>query len=196
MFRTTLKAAPLLFVATTMALATGVGSATAQAPAAPNQPQPTVTTAAYENWVLRCVKSNAEADKDKPKQCEIIQTIQVQGQQQPIAQIALGHRPNEEAAMLTAVLPVNVTLPGRVFIATTAVKDQAPTGIIELSWFRCIQGTCFANTQLKDEDWENLKSANQNGLIGFVDASGRKISVPLSWAGFTTAVDALEKEPK
>ena len=194
MFRTLLKAAPLLFVATSMTLASGVGSAAAQTKTAPGQTPPTVTTATYENWVLRCVKPNT--DKTQPKQCEIIQTIQVQGKTQPIAQIALGHRPSDQAATLTAVLPVNILLPGRVFIATKALKDQAPTGIIELSWFRCIQGSCFASTTLKDEDLKNLHSAKLSGLVGFVDASGRKISVPLSWAGFTTAFDALEKEPK
>src|SRR5262249_52420613 len=54
----------------------------AQTPAEPGAPS--ATTASYGDWVLRCSQT-----ADTPV-CEVAQTIYVQGQQAPIAVVAIG----------------------------------------------------------------------------------------------------------
>ena len=186
----TLAAAFLLIQASSFALAQ------TPLPKAKDQSEPTVTTATYGNWILRCVKAGAKTQNSDQlsRQCEIVQTIQVQGQRQPIAQIALGHQPGKKELTLTTVLPVNISLPGGVFVAAKAVKGEAPTGVVALAWQRCFQGSCLANAQLKPEDLKQFQQETEAGLLGFVEASGRTISIPLSWNGLAAATTALENK--
>nr|WP_321460171.1 invasion associated locus B family protein [uncultured Cohaesibacter sp.] len=161
-------------------------------PTEAQQSDPSVTTATYGDWVLRCVTAKADADKAPERLCEIVQTIQVKGQ--TVAQIALGRRAKAEALTMTAVLPVNIALPGKAFVAAEIVKDKAPEGVINLVWRHCLQGSCVAVAQLADKELKALLAASENGALGFVEASGRQIMIRLSWNGFSAALDALQQQ--
>ncbi len=159
---------------------------------------PAVTTATFGDWLLRCVRQPAPAgeagqktDRLTAQICEVVQTIKVQGQTQPIAQLAIGRLPDSEQLIMTAVLPVNISLPGQVGVI---VDPKAPAdGAIILEWKRCAGGSCFADTRPDEGSLRPLRTG-EAGQIRFADAGGRIISVPVSWRGLDQALAALEKQ--
>nr|WP_319512752.1 invasion associated locus B family protein [uncultured Cohaesibacter sp.] len=160
---------------------------------------PAVTTATYGNWVLRCVSAPVKNDspnskaKQSNKNCEIIQTVQVKGHAQPIAQLALGHLPDNDTIVMTAVLPVNVSIPGSVLVASMEGSDKAQKSDIALQWTRCAGQACFAVATPKSDTLGQLRKAS-SGKLEFVDANSRVVAIPLSFAGLDPALDALQKE--
>lgn len=153
---------------------------------------PQVTTASYQNWVLRCVQAIGpdKSDPANARQCEIIQTIEIQGRKQPIAQVAIGQNKDDEKLILTAVLPVNVLLPGAVQILLN--KDTKETEAIKLAWARCMQSGCFASASIST-DALSAAEPEEQGLLQFLAANGQAISVPLSWHGLAQATKALQQ---
>ena len=177
-------------------------AAQAQTPSPAPRPEvpadPAVTTATFGDWLLRCVRQPAPADAAGQKSdritaqtCEVVQTVKVQGQTQPIAQLAIGRLPDSEELILTAVLPVNISLPGQVGVI---VDPKAPAeGAIILEWKRCAGGSCFADTRPTESSLRPLRTG-EAGQIRFADAGGRIVSVPVSWRGLDQALAALEKQ--
>src|SRR3954469_16749841 len=109
------------------------GHAAAQTPpAAPAavSADPAQTTATYGDWVLRCVRTGDGGTG--PRVCELLQTMVVQGQTQPVAQVAFGYDKADQK--LTLLVPPAVS-----FSKVPAVSAQgggAPR--FELTWRRCL----------------------------------------------------------
>ena len=164
--------------------ASGQTGTTTQQP--PVSADPQVTTASYGDWLLRCVKLPAVGEE---KHCEITQSIQVEGQTQPIAQIAVGHPTAKDPIHITVVLPNNVSFPTGVKLGLTD-KDSQP---IELPWKRCVPGGCFADTTLTESVIARWRETTASGQIQFVDASARTVSLPFSFRGMSQALEALAK---
>lgn len=161
--------------------------------------EPVSTTATYGSWVLRCVQGAAASGSDAEKTaragrqtCEVVQTVQVQGQQQPIAQIALGRLPDDKELIVTALLPVNVSLPGNVYISGNGKTGAEEKGKFDLSWQRCFAGSCAASVK-PDAGSLAILRAETEGQLRFLDATGNTIAIPLSWNGLDQALSALEK---
>lgn len=180
-------------------MAASAGRATAQPaaskPASPPAPaaaavptEPSSTTASFGDWTLRCQRI-ADAGKTM-RICEVAQVLQAQGQQAPIAQIALGRLANGEPVRVTAVMPVSVSFPSSVQI-TMGEKDAKP---VELPWRRCLPTGCFAETAPGDDLLKQWRKASEPGRILFRDAAGRDLALPLSARGLDQALDALAKE--
>lgn len=189
-----------LFISAVTALP--VFAQTKAAPAeTPVPTEPVSTTATYGSWVLRCVQlqtqSAAASDAAKTgrpgaQTCEIVQTIQVQGQQQPIAQIAIGRLPDQKDLLLTALLPVNVSLPGNVHISGNGKTGTEEKGRLELSWSRCFAGSCAASGK-PDAATLALLRTGADGQLRFVDGGGQTVAILLSWRGLDQAMTALDK---
>ncbi|MGV1901322.1 invasion associated locus B family protein [Agrobacterium sp. 22-3674b3] len=163
--------------------------------------EPASTTASYGSWVLRCVQSqsqdgaasdSAKAGRPGARSCEVVQTVQIQGQQQPIAQIAIGRLPDQEDLILTALLPVNVSLPGNVHVSGNGKIGVEEKGRLELSWTRCLAGSCAAHGK-PDAAVLALFRAGTEGQLRFVDGGRQTVAIPLSWRGLDQAMTALEK---
>lgn len=150
--------------------------------------EPSSTTASFGDWVLRCQRVSDEAKSARV--CEVAQILQSQGQQAPIAQVALGRVGNGEPLRVTAVMPVSVSFPSAVQIAI-GEKDAKP---LELSWRRCLPTGCFADAALGDDVVRQWRKAGEPGRIVFKDAAGRDLALPLSVRGLDQAVEALAKE--
>jgi invasion protein IalB len=156
-------------------------------PAAQVPAEPSVTTASFGDWTLRCQRLDAA----KPgRVCEVALVLQAQGQQAPIAQIAIGRVANNEPLRVTAVMPVSVTFPSSVQIVL-GEKDAKP---LDLPWRRCIPTGCFADAAPSDEMVRQWRKAGEAGRIQFRDAAGRDLALPLSTRGLDPALDALAKE--
>ena len=148
--------------------------------------EPENTTTTFGDWTLRCQRVSDGAQAKRA--CEVTQTIQVQGQQLPFAQIALGSPAAGQPMHVIAAVPVNVSFPSNVNIAT---DDNDPG--IELAWTRCLQGGCFAESQIKDDVLRRWRTFAEPGRLTLKDASGREIRVAISYRGLAQSLDALAK---
>jgi len=163
-------------------------AAAAPAPAAVQVPsEPSVTTASFGDWTLRCQR----IESPKPARiCEVAQVLQAQGQQTPIAQIAIGRISASDPLRVTAVMPVSVSFPSSVQI-TLGDKDAKA---LDLPWRRCIPTGCMADAAPGDDLLKQWRKASEAGRIVFRDAAGRDLALPLSTRGLDPALDALAKE--
>ncbi|WP_454918249.1 invasion associated locus B family protein [Xanthobacter sediminis] len=146
------------------------------APAAPSQPG--ATTATYQDWVLRCVTS-----EDNARTCEVAQNLQVQGQGM-VASIAVGRADPKGPVSLVIQVPQGVWLPAGVQMQ---VDDKAKP--IRLEYRRCLQG-CFAEATLDAAALQLLRSATEPGSFTFENGARRAMTLPVSFKGFVSALDA------
>jgi invasion protein IalB len=159
----------------------------AAAPAAPAvSAEPERTTATYGDWVLRC-----ERVGENPRSCEVAQVLVVQGQQQPIAQLAIGRAARGQPLTFTVQVPVSVTFGGPLRI----VGDDREPLVVPLEWRRCFAGGCFADTQLREDAvLRRLRGRVDPGRIEYRDATGRDLALAFSFRGLAPALDALNRE--
>jgi invasion protein IalB len=148
---------------------------------------PERTTASFGDWLLRC---DATAATPARRVCEVALIVTVQGQTNPIAQIAVGKPSPKESNRLTVVLPPNIAITTRPQV-TVAKTGATP---IELIWQRCTPAACFASAPLSDESVGIFSTQAEPGRVAFKDAADREVALPLSFRGFTQAVAALAKE--
>lgn len=146
--------------------------------------KPDNTTATYGDWVLRCQQSVGT------RICEIVQTIEQQGQRGPLALIAIGRPVRTEPIKLVIQVPPNLTLGDKAGVrVTVADKDEA------LAVFqRCTPGGCFAEAGLGDEVFKRWRGFTEAGQIRWQDAGKREVALPISFRGFSAAADALQRE--
>jgi invasion protein IalB len=177
-----------------LAVVLGAGQAAAQAPAKPPAnalpmpSDPAQTTASYGDWVLRCVRTG---DKNTgPRACELVQTMVLQGQQQPVAQVALGYDKND--LRLTLLLPPAISFSRNPTLGIGNVAEPH----YDLAWRRCLPTGCFADVQVGAELLKLLRSRADPMQIVFKDAGERDGALPFSLRGLVSALDALAKEPR
>ncbi len=170
------------------------GSAVAQTPpsvppAAPAavSADPAQTTATYGDWVLRCVRSGDGGTG--PRVCELVQTLVVQGQTQPVAQIAIG---NDKADLrLTLLVPPAVS-----FSKVPTVSGQGGAAPhFDLAWRRCLPNGCFADTVVNADLLTTLRTRTEPLQVVFKDAGERDATLPFSLRGLPASLDALAREP-
>lgn len=159
-------------------------------PAAPAAPAPVTndpaqTTATYGDWVLRCVRPESG-----PRVCEVVQSMVVQGQQQPVAQVAVGY--DKTDLRFTMLVPPAISLSRAPFLGIAGATQPH----YDLTWRRCLPNGCFADVQVGTEMQKLLRSRSDPMQIEFKDAGERDVKLPLSLRGLTAALDALAKEPR
>jgi len=170
------------------AMAQSAAAKTAGAHVAAKVPaEPNTTIASYGDWVLRCQRVDTAGKTARV--CEVAETIQVQGQTAPIAQVAIGRLSPGEPLRVTVATPPAVAFPSTVRISE--VKGGAP---LNLEWRRCLPGGCFADAVLKDDVLARWRGLSDAGQLTFKDASGQDVTLPLSFRGLAQALDALAKE--
>lgn len=149
---------------------------------------PGVKTSQFGDWAMNCRK--AEASSQSPQTCELVQTILINGQQNPFAQLAIGRLKGENPLLITILAPHNIALPGSVRIAVDD-KDATP---LEAPWTRCVKAGCFASAVLKDDILNKWRSLETRGRVTFKAGNGQNITIPISFRGLKNALDALQKE--
>lgn len=162
-------------------------AADAAAAAQPVSSEPQATTANFGDWTLRCTRIDATAAAKKI--CEVVQSIGVQGQPNPLAQMAFGYEVAGGPLKFTAVLPTNITFSGPVGMASA---DPDPVSL-PLAWTRCLPDGCFANTDVDKALLSKLRGETKPGKLMFKDGGGRDIALPVSFRGLSEALDALDK---
>ena len=150
--------------------------------------EPNATTASFGDWVLRCQKIEGGA---VARICEVAQSLAVQGQAAPIAQIALGRTSAKERMRATVVTPTNVSFPS----TPRLLLGEKPEQSVALAWKRCLPMGCFADVELSDDLIKRLRSLTDGPRLSFTDGAGRDLALPFSLTGLPQALDALAKEP-
>jgi invasion protein IalB len=163
----------------------------AAVPAAPANPpavsaDPQATTAAFGDWTLRCQRAGEGAQAQKI--CEIVQTIQAQGQG-PVAQIAIGRIDPKDPLKITVVVPHNISIPGSVRLSV----DEKDAGPADLPWRRCMAMGCIGDLELRDDLLRRWRAQNAAARLAFKDAAGQEVVLPWSFRGLAQALDALAK---
>jgi invasion protein IalB len=162
-------------------------SAPASVPApVPTEPQSTV--ASFGDWVLRCARQGE--GNQSTRICEVAQTIQVQGQQGPLAQIAFGRVQRADPLKLTMILPNNVSFPSTVRVS----MDEKDTQPLDLAWRRCVPGACIAEADPAAPVIQRFRARTEPARLTFKDAAGRDFVLPISFRGLAQALDALARE--
>jgi invasion protein IalB len=151
--------------------------------------EPTSTSASFGDWALRCQRLGDGAKLRRV--CEVAQQIHAQGQQSPVAEIAIGRLEKADPLRLTLALPVNVDITNQpIFSADGKEPDH-----LDLGWRKCVPGGCFADAPLKDEVLRRWTTQSSDGRLAWRDATGRDLAIELSFRGLTQALDAMSKEP-
>lgn len=171
-------------------LAAPVAAQQRQAQANPPAPAPGAiskpdnTTATYGDWVLRCQQSVGT------RICEIVQTIEQQGQRGPLALIAIGRPVRSEPVKLVIQIPPNLTLGDKAGVRVTVAEKEEALAIFQ----RCTPGGCFGEVSLGDEAFKRWRGFSEAGQIRWQDAGKREVALPISFRGFAAAADALQRE--
>lgn len=183
-----MKTATRLLVA--LALLPAVAAAQAPKPAskvlAPVAAKPDRTTANFGDWVLRCESVGSPAKRV----CETAQGMTVQGQANPVAQVAIGVADAKGPRQITLAVPPNLAFAVKPQIVVT----KAGVAPIDLTWQRCTPGACFASAPVADSVLAVWTAEVEPGRITFKDAADRDAALPLSFRGLPQALDALGKE--
>lgn len=182
----------LVPIVATAALFSGPALAQSQrpAPAPASSPpggvsQPDNTTASYGDWVHRCQQGVGT------RVCEIVQTLQVQGQRGPAALIALGRPVRGEPNKLVVQVPPNVALGANAGVRVAlGEKDE---GVLA-GFQRCLPGGCFAEIGVSEDLLKRWRAAGESGQLRYQDAGNRSVALPFSFRGFSAALDALARE--
>jgi invasion protein IalB len=118
----------------------------------------------------------------------VAQTIYVQGQQAPIAVVAIGREKQTDPLRMVIQLPLNVNVSTR---ARIALKEG--DAAIELNFEHCVPAGCFAVVQPADDAIRRLRAFAEPGRISYKDASQRDVGFQFSLRGLAPALDALLK---
>jgi invasion protein IalB len=149
------------------------------------------TTATYGDWQIRCQLTPAVAGQSARRSCELVQSVVLQGQTAPFAQLGFGRLAAAGPIFFTAVVPTNVTFPSSVKVALDGNDKQPP---LEIPWTRCLPGGCFASIEIKDDVMKRWRTQSQSGRVTFKNGAGQDLAVPISFKGLAQALDAFAKE--
>jgi invasion protein IalB len=170
--------------------------AAAPSPTLSDVPAAERTTAQFADWGMQCVP-RPPAPQGQPAQtgklCEILQIVQNQ-QQQPVSVLAVGR------AQRTDPLKMVVRLPASVLVNTPVrMVFEGNEAALTLPFRHCLPTppSCFAEIDMRDESLVRrlrIRTAEQGARLEWRDPAGNPQQVPVSFRGFSAALDALQRE--
>jgi len=183
---TLIRTAAAAFAAISLSTAAFAAAPAADTPA-PVGAEPQNTSATYGDWILRCSRG-----ADGKRACEVEQPfqVQVQGQQAPFGQLAMGHQNGAPQMHITFIMSPNVSFPSDVKL----MVDEKDTQPITLSWSNCVPAACRSDGEFKDDQLKRWKALTANGRLVFKTAAGQPFPITVSVRGLAQAIDALGKD--
>lgn len=157
----------------------------AAAPVSQND-APQRTSATYDNWVVACELRKASPPE---KACEIAQVSLVQGRNIPFTRIAIPGPVKSAAVRLVVQTPVNVLIAKNV-----RIKGGDPAFELSAPFTRCVPSGCFAEFEVKDDEFKKMHANTGAGQMAFTDSAGQEIVVPVAFKGLAQAFEALARE--
>ena len=141
----------------------------------------------YGAWEVRCERTDP-TNMSSILACEMVQATTMQGQAQPISQIAIG-RPTADAD-LTAV----IQLPLGLWLPAGAVLDLGDAGgTYAITILRCLPSGCLGELPLTDAMRTTLSDESLTGsALQFEMQVGTPARIPVVHQGFGAAIASLE----
>lgn len=151
---------------------------------------PDVTTASYGDWQMTCRITNVGAGQPSRRICEVLQSVILQGQTAPFAQLGFGRMEPGSPLIFTAVVPASVSFPSDVRVAVDE-NDKQP---LIAAWTRCLQNGCFASVAVSVDSLNRWRAREGGGRLMFKNGASQDLTMPISFKGLGRALDALAKE--
>lgn len=153
---------------------------------------PSSTTAKYADWAVRCNLVTPQENADAVNICEMVQIISIatpnkSEASQVLAQIAIGKLPE------SSIFKIIFQLPSGVYLRQPISLSVNENSLLKASYFRCLNGGCFADAELSGEQISTLSSAKK-AEFSFTDGAQRKINIPFSVNGFDAAFGAIQSQ--
>lgn len=159
-------------------LVLGFGHADAQTPQQ--------TTATYGDWTVSCaVSPNAGGQKT----CAVLQSQTIPGQSSPISRVVITRFKPNEPLRLSFQAATNVwVLTGVSFVT----EQSEPLLVAPFKW--CVPARCLADIDLTEAVINKMRLQKTAGRISYKNALQADVQIPLSFAGFSEAMDAFQKQ--
>jgi invasion protein IalB len=142
------------------------------------------TTAIYGDWTLSCVMVATGG-----KTCGLVQTRRVGNQSSPISEIGIGRTTQTDPLKVSIQIKPDAWMPSGVKL----IGDGNGT-IITAIFKWCTSARCVADTDLSDTDIKSLRGQKNPGKLVYTTVSQADVSIPISFSGFSDALDALQNE--
>ncbi|HEX2525019.1 MAG TPA: invasion associated locus B family protein [Geminicoccus sp.] len=145
--------------------------------------QPSVTTATYGDWLVRCLPKAGGAPGERF--CEVTQGIQLADRQGLIARLVLGRLEKDGPLRLVVQLPLGTWLPS----GATLFLDAETKAGLAAPFTICLQD-CLANVVVPDDLVDDLKTAPGPGRLEYVNGARKLVALPVSFKGLKAALEA------
>jgi invasion protein IalB len=142
------------------------------------------TLAIYGDWTVSCTIASGSA---AGKSCGLAQVQRTEGQANPIGLLSLGRYANGQPLKILFEIRADAWIP-------TGVKLITSDSEISATFKWCAATHCLADTNLTSDDINSLRTQRQPGRIVYKNVSQADVSIPVSFNGFSEALDALQKE--
>lgn len=137
----------------------------------------------FKDWTARCeINPNDPADK----QCVVFQTVFETNQQKNIMNVVVAFPPNQDVGRIVVILPLGIDLRSGIEFS---VDDGDPT---RHPFFLCLQDGCQSHIPLEADRLAAFKKGDKGTVVFRALPTLRDVKVPISFAGFTAAVDSLQ----
>lgn len=143
---------------------------------------PTLTTATFGNWTVRC-----RPQQDDNSVCEMVQDIQAGNNAGTLANLALGRLPGDDNLRMIIQLPLGVNLSDGIEIS--AGESASANATFET----CFPNLCVAQTIVTADLLDAFKAGDSLTVV-FKDRAKRPVSFSASLDGFTAAYESSMQE--
>lgn len=144
------------------------------------------TMAIYGDWTLSCeIASGSGAGKS----CGLVQVQKIKGQSTAISQIGIGRDAKTDPLKISIEISPDAWMPSGVKLIAS---DNALALTALFKW--CVSTRCLADGDLSDANIKTLRAQKDPGKLVYKTASQADVSIPVSFNGFTDALDALQKQ--
>lgn len=161
-----------------MAAIIGLSAAIASPISAAEGEAPSLTTATFGQWTVRC-----RPQQDEASVCEMVQGVQAGNNAGTLANLALGRLPGDDALRMVIQLPIGINLSDGVAIA--AGEGASANAVFET----CYPNLCVAQATVTNELLDAFKGG-ESLTVAFKDRAKRAVSFQVSLDGFSAAYES------
>jgi invasion protein IalB len=141
-------------------------------------------TATFGDWTVRC------SQKEGAPPCDIVQFVRQKDTGRTIMQVSFGYIPGQDKYPVQFVLPLGFLLSSG---ATIRIDDK--TDLKDYPVTRCEAQGCLIEKTADAKDLAPFR-AGKIGTVTVTAAAGRMITFPISFTGFTRALDEMTAKNK
>lgn len=137
----------------------------------------------FGDWTVSCLKDN-----NKKPRCFLVQqvTITKDDKMQSVAAYQIGYFGKDKKLSMTQILPLGPNL----LLGTAIISsDQL---IAPGKFTTCTAEGCYALAEISNQDLDNILSASNRLLVGFISAEGKQINLPISINGLKEGLLSLK----